>query len=255
MIADLEHRAFAAWPAEEVHDLDGWRLRSTHGVTRRANSAFTAAGGPSDVSAALRRAEDWYAERGLPCLFQLSPLTHPPDLDVRLAERGFVVDAPVRVEVCDLSALAGNQGANVSATIATRVEAQPFEAWTEIAIGQSRFRQVPEIYRQLLLRIGPGAAFALAELAGEPAGTALGVIDGAWLGIFSMLTLPAHRGRGIGRALLGALGRHARAAAAQRAYLQVERDNGAAIALYARAGFHTAYGYHYRRAPAPRAGS
>ncbi|PWR20884.1 ribosomal protein S18-alanine N-acetyltransferase [Zavarzinia compransoris] len=61
---------------------------------------------------------------------------------------------------------------------------------------------------------------------------------------------PAARGRGLGRALLGAgLDRAARAGAA-RAFLEVAVDNDAALALYRRAGFAEAgrrRGY-YRRA-------
>src|SRR5690606_32796693 len=136
----LEQRAFTAWPAEEVHDIDGWRARCTRGVTRRANSVFTAGGGPRDVEAALRRAQQLYAERGLPCLFQLSPLTQPSNLDRLLARRGFVVEAPVRIEVCDLSALTEVGGADDARSIETRIEPRPFEAWSEIAIQQSRFR-------------------------------------------------------------------------------------------------------------------
>ena len=33
---------------------------------------------------------------------------------------------------------------------------------------------------------------------------------------------------------------------ATKAYLQVERQNDAALRIYARAGFREVYGYHYR---------
>jgi GNAT superfamily N-acetyltransferase len=79
--------------------------------------------------------------------------------------------------------------------------------------------------------------------------TALGVSDGDWAGVFSLLTRPAWRGRGAGRALLGALARWAASRGARRLYLQVERDNAPALALYAKAGFRERYGYHYRLRP------
>lgn len=50
--------------------------------------------------------------------------------------------------------------------------------------------------------------------------------------------LPGHRGRGIGKALLGALQREARHRGIDRLSLSVERDNPA-IALYERLGFRT----------------
>jgi ribosomal protein S18 acetylase RimI-like enzyme len=46
--------------------------------------------------------------------------------------------------------------------------------------------------------------------------------------------------------VLAALARWAAERGARRLYLQVERDNPAALGLYARAGFRERYGYHYR---------
>ena len=42
-----------------------------------------------------------------------------------------------------------------------------------------------------------------------------------------------------------------RSQGAARAYLQVEAENAAAVALYARLGFQTFYSYHYREAAEP----
>src|SRR5262249_31764512 len=65
VIAELEARAFAAWPAAEVEPLGGWRLRATSGVTRRANSAWTAAA-VDDVARSIARAAALYAARAPP---------------------------------------------------------------------------------------------------------------------------------------------------------------------------------------------
>ncbi|MFD0888109.1 GNAT family N-acetyltransferase [Streptosporangium algeriense] len=51
------------------------------------------------------------------------------------------------------------------------------------------------------------------------------------------------------RAVLGAGARWARERGAERLYLQVERDNEAALRLYTRAGFSYSHGYHYRIRP------
>jgi GNAT superfamily N-acetyltransferase len=80
----------------------------------------------------------------------------------------------------------------------------------------------------------------------QPAGVALGVIDGATIGVFSMLTVPEARRQGVGRAVLGALARSALAHGATTLYLLVERDNVAARALYASCSFEEAHAYHYR---------
>ncbi|HZU47206.1 MAG TPA: GNAT family N-acetyltransferase [Mycobacterium sp.] len=62
-IRALEHAAALAWPGVEQCWLDGWLLRTGHGVTLAANSAV-----PLDVSAdasAIPAIVDWYRERGL----------------------------------------------------------------------------------------------------------------------------------------------------------------------------------------------
>src|SRR4051812_23132151 len=230
LIAALERRAFAAWPAEEVHALGGWRLRHTRGITRRANSVWPHGGG--DLPAMITAAERFYAERGQPTLFQVSPLA-PAELDGQLELRGYRREAPVAIQVAD---------ANLPApAIPVRTEASLFDEWLAVA-ASGRFASVRDVFAALLGRIGAGALFALAD--GGAVG--LGVVDAPWMGIFSMLTAPRQRRRGLARAILAALAAAGRARGAERLYLQVERENEPALALYAAAGFRELYGYHYR---------
>jgi ribosomal protein S18 acetylase RimI-like enzyme len=50
----------------------------------------------------------------------------------------------------------------------------------------------------------------------------------------------------VASALVDALSAWAAGAGGTGTYLQVERDNEAALAFYARRGFHVAHSYHYR---------
>jgi ribosomal protein S18 acetylase RimI-like enzyme len=241
-VPTIEERAFAAWPAEEVEEVDGWRLRATRGVTRRANSVWPGAThGPLTPAARIARAEDFYRTRALPAIFQISPATWPPGLDGLLAARGYRREAPVSVQIADARGWAARDGA-----IATRLDAEPGADWLDISCRQGRFAAVEGVYRALLTRIGRRAVFALATLDGQPAAVGLGVVEGGWCGVFSMHTLGAQRRKGLACAILAALGRHARERGVDRLYLQVERDNAPAAALYARFGFAELYGYHYR---------
>jgi ribosomal protein S18 acetylase RimI-like enzyme len=59
-------------------------------------------------------------------------------------------------------------------------------------------------------------------------------------------TAPAWRGRGLGRAVVGALLAEALRRGAASAYLQVTAENAPALALYRRFGFSTSHDYWYR---------
>jgi ribosomal protein S18 acetylase RimI-like enzyme len=244
MILDLEERAFRAWPAAEVRELEGWRLRSTAGVTRRANSVWpNRITGPLPLDRRLDEAEAFYAGRRLPALYQITTIATPAGLDDALAARGYSIEAPVAVEV------AATRDLTLATSVETRLEEQPSPAWFELSAHRGRFAAVADVYRGLLDRLRGRALYATALLDGVPAAVGLGVTDGDWLGVFSMLTLPACRRRGLGTAVLAALAGAARTRGLQHLYLQVELENDAARALYQRAGFREAYRYHYRRAP------
>ncbi len=241
-VETVELCAYDAWPPEEVEPLAGWRLRAMRGVTRRANSVWTfEATGDVSIDQRVDQAEVWYASRRLAPTFQVTDRARPEGLDGALAQRGYAIDAPVSIQV----AAAADVRVALPAGDAGVTRSCPDE-WFEISAHRGRFAKVSEIYRGLLQRIGPAARFALARVDGQPAAVGLGVVAGERMGIFSMLTLPSGRRRGAGRAVLAALAATAQEEGIEALYLQVERDNAAAIALYADASFRELYGYHYR---------
>jgi ribosomal protein S18 acetylase RimI-like enzyme len=240
-IRRLERAAFRAWPAEETAAQSGWQLRFMRGVSKRGNSVYTSEGeAGAPLEQRLDAVERRYRERGLSPRFHLSPVSGPPELDEALAARGYEIDTPVSVQVADVETLLDpdDDGALVSSELEER--------WFALAGAKSRFAQHQETYRGLLARLGPRAAYALATLDGQPAATALGVHDGEWLGIHSMLTQPDFRRRGLGMALIKGLVSHARERRAEKLYLLVELDNTSALRLYERAGFCELYRTHYR---------
>jgi GNAT superfamily N-acetyltransferase len=203
-------------------------------------NAFTGALSADECIAA---AEAFYGERGLPPMFQVSDACQPPDLDERLARRGYAIDAPVSVETVSIDAY---RMAGQPPQVATSVLGTPSEEWLGISVDRGRFAGKREPYLGILSRIGTRGGFALARWKGKPIAVGLGVIDGDWLGIFSMLTVPETRRRRAATAILGALVGWASPRGATRAFLQVEKTNEPARALYRASGFLPAYGYHYR---------
>jgi GNAT superfamily N-acetyltransferase len=258
----IEELAFDAWPAAEVTDCSGWRLRFNHGVTNRGNSVWACDWRGGDPLPALERVERYYRERGRGASFQVTPASQPERLDRLLDSRGYQRVLPVSVEWAGAEPVAA-----LSSPSATRISCheQIEESWFDVSGRQGRFAgEQVAVYRRMLEKLVGRACFALArDTDGAPQAVGLGVTDagpvglgvadGSAVGIFSMLTLPEHRGRGVGRALLAGIAGWARARGRAGLYLQVEEDNPAARALYRGAGFEPVYGYHYRRGPEPAA--
>jgi ribosomal protein S18 acetylase RimI-like enzyme len=243
-VLELEEAAFRAWTASRVEALGGWRLRACPLPTRRTNSVWTCASeGGLELPARVAGVEAFYAGLGQPARFQLSPASQPPDLDAHLTARGYVVEAPVRVQAASVAGVAGQAcAAGVRACVLDRPEGE----WLDLAGRRGRFRDQLDAFVELLARVGGRGGFALARVDGEPAATALGVCEAPWCGVFAMATLAERRRHGAARALLAALAAWGAARGARQLYLQVETDNAVALALYAAAGFRDVYAYHYR---------
>lgn len=251
IIRELDALAFRAWPAQDVVELDGWQLRYMAGVTRRANSAWPAkAGVRLSLAERIAALESFYGERELPARVQMSPGALPEGLDAALRKRGFGPESAVSIQTASLTDLL--QAASPEpGGIRIQVAVGPFDVWRSVAVSKSRFAETPEVLEGLVARLAGAALCTVALVEDEPAAAVLGVRDGAWLGVFAMLTLPEHRRRGVGTALLRGLCEAARATGVERTYLQVERSNPAALALYAGLGFREVYGYYYLTKPPP----
>jgi GNAT superfamily N-acetyltransferase len=244
-VLSLERAACEAWQAEEVRTLGPWRLRAMRGVTHRANSVWAGPGEPpGGLARAIEEAEAFYAERALPATFQIAPVADAR-LDGLLAARGYARTDETSVQVASAAQIAR---CGLRAGIVARCEARLSDAWFEISGRKGRFRgEAVPVYRAFLERIAPRAGFASAGLAGAEIGAVgLAIVAPPLAGVFSMLTLPEQRRRGLAEGVLGAIARFAAERGALRLYLQVEVANEGARALYARAGFAELYRYHYR---------
>jgi ribosomal protein S18 acetylase RimI-like enzyme len=235
----IERLADAAWPAAERERLGPWTLRATSGVTRRANSVFTAGG--ADVSGAelerlVEAAERYYAGLGQPAVFQISAATGARGLDEMLERRGYRVDGASEVWCADVD------GASRDARI-VRAE-EPGEDWFDVAFDEPEARR--RVHEQIVRRAPGPRVFLSAVVDGVVAACAMAVSGEGYTGLFCMTTREAYRRRGLGRALVGEVLAWARERGDQLSYLQVMQDNKPAKGLYREAGFNCIYHYYYR---------
>lgn len=242
LVREIEAVSFRAWPPLHSAEADGWVLRASGGVTGRANSVWPRAAGTGSVDDRLAAAERFYAHHGLPVVLQLSVAAQPAGLPELLTSRGYAVHAAPRdVQTAPLAQVAA-AGEPTAVAVASAVD----DTWFDVVSAvNSAFGRHGDTARSLLAGVRQPSAYAVLTLDGRPAAAGRAVLDGRWLGIFNMATLPAYRRRGAARSVLAALAQWGQAGGASSAYLQMEADNDAAPMLYATAGFTSRYEYAY----------
>jgi len=234
----LESAAFAAWPAFEEHDLDGWRLRFAQGYTKRANSANSTSVSVDLDADRLAHIERLYRQRGLPAVFRLTSLDAPPNTDSFLAGKGYRFTDLSLVMVAPL---------NVKPEATALSLAPDAQSWLD-AFQKVSGKLDPDqaIHLKLLQAIQSPCAFAVEHSGEEPICCGLGVCVQDQLGLFDVATSPTYRCRGLAKNLCAGLLAWGQQSGAQSAFLQVIGSNTAAIGLYESLGFRRVYHYWYR---------
>ncbi|WP_314171930.1 GNAT family N-acetyltransferase [Streptomyces winkii] len=269
-VRELVEVAARGWPAVETERLGGWTLRASaddatgpedgvragtpsaarrEGFTARANSVLPLDDSGLPLAEALSRARRWYEARGLVPRVQVTTGGERTDelLAAELEERGWSGERHALLRVAALAPLADRQP-----DARVLLGRTPGAGWFSL---YRRAGRMPRTARKVLTG-GPSVWFATvpateADGTAGPGTAAIGrcVVDGRWAGFAAIEVAPGHRRQGLATAVMAELARAALAEGASAAYLQVERDNDAARALYDGMGFADHHAYHYRRAP------
>ena len=243
-LRDIERAAVRSWPALESHAIDGWIWRFTSGGSIRANSVAALDDPGADVDCVIDCIEALYRERSAPAVFTVSDVSQPPDLDTRLAARGY---------------LRGDDHVTMTKVVRSTVEipaacvvaTTPPDGWMEAylsGLSADRRTAAPKLIANLpkpsLSTLG--VFFIAHRIGSTTTSSGLTVIDGTLASIQCMATVTEARGRGGAKAVLAAIEVIAAQHGATSLYLQTSGDNTAARALYTAAGFTIAGRYHTR---------
>ena len=240
VVQEIEERSLNAWPALRRIFLDGWILGLSEGYTRRANSVNPLYDGIRDVPGKIPIFEETYSGHGLSAVFKVTPMAVRMDLDDLLEGRGYEKQATTRVQTLTLDA--ASDGTN-DVEVLNDVD----DAWMHDYAGLKRFSQADALKNRTILdRIGLPKRFVSIVREGRRVASGIAVVESGWVGLFGIVTDPEQRRKGLGRKVTEALAASGRLAGAEKAYLQVEADNPAALKLYESMGFQTVYEYWYR---------
>jgi N-acetylglutamate synthase len=194
----------------------------------------------ADVERAIGRVEAWHARRGLPACFQITDRAAPAGLDGELERRHYTRLSPVSVLVRDLAGLDPPKGPRIE------LDSRPTPRVMNAVCDSHWSPAMRRARAELFARIRRPHMFAVLLDGIHPVAGGLCVVDAELAGIFSLRTLPAARGKGHARAVLGRLAAWGRRMGARQLYLQVEEENEPARAMVRPLGAERAYGYWYR---------
>jgi N-acetylglutamate synthase len=243
-IAQLEYVAANALPASVTEHLDGWRLRYSYGVTRRANSVL-AEKREGSLEPKLEAVESFYNRFGVKPRYQLCPASEPSGLNRILLAKDYTNIPGAKVQTLVLKNF--KPDTNIAKV---QLLDKPNNAWFSIYRAVEKAEAHKEKVRTWMLEnVQPAAAFALLYLDDQPAAVGLGVFEAGYIGMFNMATLPECRGRGGASTILAALAAWGKELNGHTLYLQVAEENAVAQKVYENLGFKTLYSYWYLEAP------
>lgn len=236
----IEERALNASGAFQSLVYDGWLIGYRRGPTKRLRCVNPLYLSTLPIEQKIEWCARFYDATGLPAIFRLVPFAQPGKLDTVLDRAGWGEFDRTVVQRVEL-------GRARRAVARVRVEIVDVPAWEQavarllelegdaLAAAIARARHYPLPHAGALIRQnGEAVACGLLKLEGDHAG------------LFAVTTAEPLRGKGFGRAVVGALLNEARRRGARVAYLQVTIDNEAALALYRSFGFAGVYDYWYR---------
>jgi len=243
-LARVEEAALNALQTRRQLFYDGWLLRLSPGAAKRARSVNAHFGSTRPVGQKIAYCERLYAARDLPVLFRMTPFCQPADLDRELAARGYVTFDSTLVQTAPLERPPEIDAADV------QLSSPPVRDFVE-AVGALRgsTRTQRDAHLERLLHTPLTTHAVLASIDGKPVAAGQVALDEHLAGLYDIVTDERARNKAVGTRVVARLLTWAWEHGAAYAYLRVTGDNAAALAVYRKFGFSTAYEYHYRGRP------
>ncbi|MBB4698897.1 GNAT family N-acetyltransferase [Sphaerisporangium siamense] len=273
-VRELQERAARALPAEHVTDLDGWWLRHAPHCSWWIGTVLPHGDAdPGDMARRITAAERFYTARGTTTRFQITPEACPPALDPLLAARGYHRESPISLQTARTTEVLTHTSRNrpglpenrpdllgnrpslpedrppglLEDRLRVELDERPTRAWFDVWCAVHAHDD-PRPEWDLLHRVDQPSAYARALLGDEVIAVGRTVADTGWAGVFGMVTLPHHRGKGAAHTILNALATWSTTQNAPNMYLQAEQTNPKALHLYTHTTFTELTTFHYRTA-------
>ena len=242
-----EELSLNAHPSLETQVYDGWILRFANGYTNRANSVNPLYSSSIDPRIKIDECEKRYFALGLPAVYKMTDGSDP-SIDKILDGRGYAAVTPTYVMDMDLRDKEFSFGDCVVTSRADR-------EWLNSYFAFSRYTDSVKIETagRILESVKNTIICGRVVKDGRSAACGSAVIERGYMALLNVVVNEPLRGKGYGREICESLLSEAKRLGAHTAYLQVVKDNGAAVNLYMKLGYKILYSYWYRvkRPPHP----
>ena len=245
-IETLERATLDAVAPPAVEEIGGWLLPFDDSTIGRAKSAVPLRHDHQHhgaEAAMIETMEARYAAHGLSPAFRVADVPGLALVHAALARRGFQARQPTLVQTGTTLRLRQSCHGTPAP-----VSNSPHAAWSGVYLAEG-FDPVDGAHRVQALSRSPHVVYASVVEAGLPVAAGTAAFSQGWASVHGMRTVQSGRGRGLAGRVLAGLADAALARGMARVFLQVEEGNTAALALYQRVGFATAWHYHYWRRP------
>jgi len=233
----IEELSLHAWPASETVRQGDWIMRFEKGYSKRANSVTTLGDFESGLDRRIAECEEMYRSRGLRPIFRLPSFAEPVILDRALEERGYEIVDPTHVMTVPLDGAGAGSDS---------IGEESVDDWLDLHKELLDDTRSKELHKRILDNISTPKFFASLEHDSRKVVCGMGVLDGEFVGLFDIVTLPEMRRRGLATRLVFGLHSWAADRGASTAYLQVIKSNSGAVRLYEKLGYTSLYDYWYR---------
>jgi len=232
----LQYQSIATnnWPAKDLILMNGWILRVSEGITRRANSVLPLRYKGTNLDEDIDKVEKIYTDNKLPTVFQISDYFSPENL---LAESLSMTSPFHRLRNI-------TETPDVSYECHEEQSDEFFDAMRNISnMASDRFEGLKIIIDRIL---PPSRAFFLIRLRNNlVVGYALGVAEMRKIGLYNLYVHKDYRRMGLAQNLLLKMKEWGIRKGADGFHLCVQGDNVRAIDFYKKIGFKEIFKYRY----------
>lgn len=230
-IIELEKLSDLTWPAEQNIEFGKWQLRISDGFSMRANSVLPIGEPPIDLAAAVAQVVKIYRENKLRPTFSIA-LPIFDELDRYLEQDGWNLKIDANFLIRDI----GTVEVSDHPEFLIEILDYPSKLWLELNSDEpleKLMRRYPARYGAIKIGEQMVAVGRIATL-------------GNWSIVTRLFVNPSFRGKGVAKILMNNLLAAASKDGATKVALQVDDENGAALALYQSMGFRTHHKFVYR---------